>query len=205
MASQTHYDKLFQTEMVPHMNLLYNFALRTTNNVEDAKDLLQETYLKAFRFIDKYEEGSNAKAWLFRIMKNSYINEYRKNSRAPKQVNYDDIQDYYELIRERSHDSNDMRRQFYDNLLEDEVVSAMETLDEEFRTIIILSDLEQLTYEEISDILDIPLGTVRSRLHRARKVMQQKLREFAIRKGYLSSSKKEELKESPEPPFALAY
>ena len=139
MASHSEHDTLFQKEMVPHMTLLYNFALRTTNNVDDAKDLLQDTYLKAYRFINKFQQGSNAKAWLFRIMKNSYINDYRKNARSPEQVNYDDIQDYYDLVRDHSsNDSNDLRHQFYDNLLEDEVVTAMETLDEEFRTIIIL-------------------------------------------------------------------
>ncbi|HLP17810.1 MAG TPA: sigma-70 family RNA polymerase sigma factor [Bacteroidota bacterium] len=180
------YDRLFQQEMVPHMDLLYHFALRTTGSADDAKDLLQETYLKAYRFIDKYEQGTNAKAWLFRIMKNSFINNYRKNSRTPEQVDYDTIEDYYDLVRDQTADGNDMRKQFYNDLLEDEVVQAMDSITEEFRTIIILSDLEGLTYEEISEMLDIPLGTVRSRLHRARKNLQGKLKKFALAKGYLS-------------------
>jgi len=185
-------EALFKKEMVPHMSLLLNYAIRTTGNVDDAKDLLQDTYLKAFRFIDKYEKGTNAKAWLFRIMKNSFINDYRKSSRAPDQVDYDEIAEYYDLVREKTGDGNDMRQQVFDNLLDDEVVAAMESLTEEFRTIIILSDLEGLTYEEIAEILAIPLGTVRSRLHRARKVMQKKLRTFAVKNGYVKSVADEE-------------
>jgi RNA polymerase sigma-70 factor (ECF subfamily) len=185
-------DALFKKEMVPHMSLLYNFAIRTTGNADDAKDLLQDTFLKAYRFIDKYEKGTNAKAWLFRIMKNSFINDYRKSSRAPDQVNYDEIAEYYDLVREKTSDGNDLRQQVFDNLLDDEVVAAMESLTEEFRTIIILSDLEGLTYEEIAEILNIPLGTVRSRLHRARKVMQKKLRAFAVKNGYIKNTANEE-------------
>ncbi len=184
-------EELFQREMVPHMSLLYNFALRTTGNVDDAKDLLQDTYVKAYRFIDKYERGTNAKAWLFRIMKNSFINDYRRQARTPEQVDYDEIQDYYDLVKKHSDDSNDLRSQFFKNMLDDDIVKAMESLTEEFRTIIILSDLEGLTYEEIAEVLEIPLGTVRSRLHRARKVMQQKLRKFAIREGYIAPAPKE--------------
>ncbi|MCX6137590.1 MAG: sigma-70 family RNA polymerase sigma factor [Ignavibacteriales bacterium] len=185
-------EALFKKEMVPHMNLLYNYAIKTTGSTDDAKDLLQDTFLKAYRFIDKYEKGTNAKAWLFRIMKNSFINDYRKSSRAPDQVDYDEIAEYYDLVRERTGEGNDLRQQVFDNLLDDEVVKAMESLTEEFRTIIILSDLEGLTYEEIAEILNIPLGTVRSRLHRARKVMQKKLRAFAEKNGYIKSGTAEE-------------
>ena len=195
---RTTSDLLFQEEMVPHMDLLYHFALRTTGNADDAKDLLQETYLKAYRFIGKYEQGTNAKAWLFRIMKNSFINDYRKQSREPDQVDYAAIEDYYELVRDRSGDGNDLRKTFYHDLLEDEVVKAMESLTEEFRTIIILSDLEGLTYEEIAEMLDIPLGTVRSRLHRARKNLQGKLRSFAVARGYLSKDARTRAEENAE-------
>jgi RNA polymerase sigma-70 factor, ECF subfamily len=194
MNTMTNGDKakkeLFQKEMVPHMPVLFNFALRTTGNSDDAKDLLQDTYLKAYRFLDKYERGTNAKAWLFRIMKNSFINDYRKESRTPDQVDYDEIEDFYDLVRERSNDSNDLRTQMFKNLLADDVVKAMESLTEDFRTIIILSDLEGLPYEEIAEILEIPLGTVRSRLHRARKAMQEKLRGFAIREGYIADPRR---------------
>lgn len=184
-----HKSELFEKEMLPHQSLLYNYALRTTGNQDDAKDLLQDTYLKAFRFLDKYEKGTNAKAWLFRIMKNSFINDYRRSSRTPDQVGYDDIEEYYDLVRERSSDSHDLRSHLFNNMLSDEVIGAMESITEEFRTIIILSDLEGFTYEEIAEILSIPLGTVRSRLHRARQVLQEKLRDFAIGQGYVKPSR----------------
>lgn len=182
-------DQLYHTEMVPHMTLLYNYALRLTGNEDDAKDLLQDTYLKAFRFIDKYEKGTNAKAWLFRILKNSFINNYRKNVRTPDQVEYAEVEEFVDLIKDHSAQSTDLRKDFYDNLLEDEVVTAMDSLTEEFRTIIILSDLEEMTYEEIAEILEIPLGTVRSRLHRARKAMQEKLYSYAVKHGYITKKK----------------
>lgn len=184
-ALHSGYDELYQKEMIPHMNLLYNYALRLTGNPDDAKDLLQDTYLKAYRFINKYEKETNAKAWLFRILKNSFINNYRKSTRTPDQVEYDTVEEYVDLIKDRNMQTTDLRKDFYDNLLEDEVVSAMDSLTEEFRTIIILSDLEQLTYEEIAEILEIPLGTVRSRLYRARKVMQEKLYAYAVQHGYI--------------------
>ena len=172
---RTGYDELYHKEMVPHMTLLYNYALRLTGNEDDAKDLLQDTYLKAYRFIDKYQKGTNAKAWLFRILKNSFINNYRKSTRTPDQVEYQEVEEYVDLLRDKSSPVSDLRNDFYDNLLEDEVVSAMDSLTEEFRTIIILSDLEQMTYEEIAGFMDCPLGTVRSRLHRARKSLQSRL------------------------------
>jgi RNA polymerase sigma-70 factor (ECF subfamily) len=191
-------EKLFRQEMVPHRDILYNYALKTTGNSDDAKDLLQDTYLKAFRFIDKFESGTNAKAWLFRIMKNSFINDYRKTTRTPDQVDYNEVEEYINLVKDKSSDANDLREQLFENTLDDEVVTAMKSLTEEFRTIIILSDLEGMSYEEIAEILSIPLGTVRSRLPRARKVMQEKLRDFAIEQGYLKPKKKSETESAYE-------
>ncbi len=204
-SERTSLDRLYSEEMVPHMDMLYHFALRTTGNADDAKDLLQDTFLKAYRFIDKYERGTNAKAWLFRIMKNSFINTYRKHSREPEQVDYAAIEDYYELVRDQSGDGNDLRKNFYNDLLGDEVVKAMDSITEEFRTIIILSDLEGLTYEEISEMLDIPLGTVRSRLHRARKHLQGKLRAFALAKGYLSKELRAMMSTQPNETGAFSF
>jgi len=204
-SERTSLDRLYSEEMVPHMDMLYHFALRTTGNADDAKDLLQDTFLKAYRFIDKYERGTNAKAWLFRIMKNSFINTYRKHSREPEQVDYAAIEEYYELVRDQSGDGNDLRKNFYNDLLGDEVVTAMESITEEFRTIIILSDLEGLTYEEIAEMLDIPLGTVRSRLHRARKHLQVKLRAFAVAKGYLSKELRAMVSKQPDGTGAFSF
>lgn len=193
-ALRTSYDQLYHKEMIPHMSLLYNYALRLTNNEDDAKDLIQDTYLKAYRFIDKYEHDTNAKAWLFRILKNSFINNYRKNSRIPDQVEYTEVEEFVDLLKDQSAPTTDMRKDMYDNLLGDDVMRAIESLNEEFRTIIILSDIEEMTYEEIAEILEIPLGTVRSRLHRARKAMQEKLYTFAVKHGYITKKTAEKFK-----------
>ncbi|MGA3244467.1 MAG: sigma-70 family RNA polymerase sigma factor [Bacteroidota bacterium] len=175
----------FEAEALPHMDVLYNFALRTTGNEDDARDLLQETYLKAYRFWDKYEKGTNIRAWLFRIMKNSYINRYRKEIKEPDKVDYDDIENFYNTIRAESTDPNDLQQQLYGNLLGDEVTKALQSLPDDFRTVVILCDIEGLTYEEIAEFVECPIGTVRSRLHRGRKLLQAKLFEYAKQQGMI--------------------
>jgi len=169
------------------MDLLYNFALRTAGNENDARDLLQETYLKAFRFWDKYEKGTNIRAWLFRIMKNSYINRYRKETREPGMVDYEDIENFYDSIRADSTDTNDLQAKLFGNLLSDEVTQALQSLPEDFRTVVILADIESLSYEEIAEFLNCPIGTVRSRLHRGRKMLQTQLFDYARDRGLISS------------------
>gem|GEM_PF-219496 len=176
----------FEAEAFPHKDILLNFALRTTGDADDAKDLLQETFMKAFRFWDKYEKGTNIRAWLFRIMKNSYINRYRKETREPGMVDYDDVENFYDSIRDNSTDSNDLQKRMFSNMLSDEVTTALQSLPEDFRTVVILCDIEQLTYEEISDFLNCPIGTVRSRLHRGRKMLEEKLRDYAKERGIIS-------------------
>jgi RNA polymerase sigma-70 factor (ECF subfamily) len=173
----------FEAEAIPHTSILYNFALRTTGNADDAHDLLQETFMKAFRFWDKYEKGTNIRAWLFRIMKNSYINRYRKETREPGMVDYDDIENFYNSIRDESTDTNDLQKRMYNNMLSDEVIEALQSLPEDFRTVVILCDIEGLTYEEIADFLNCPIGTVRSRLHRGRKILEEKLYDYAKERG----------------------
>ena len=177
----------FEAEAVPHMDVLFNFALRTTGNGDDAHDLLQETYMKAFRFWDKYEKGSNVRAWLFRIMKNSYINRYRKETREPGMVDYGDVENFYDSIRDESTDTNDLQQKMYNNMLSDEVTQALQSLPEDFRTVVILCDIEGLTYEEISDFLNCPIGTVRSRLHRGRKMLEDMLRDYAKDRGLINN------------------
>jgi RNA polymerase sigma-70 factor (ECF subfamily) len=167
------------------MDVLYNFALRTAGNEDDARDLLQETYLKAYRFWDKYEKGTNIRAWLFRIMKNSYINRYRKETKEPDKVDYDDIENFYNSIRAQSTDPNDLQQQLYGNLLGDEVTKALQSLPDDFRTVVILCDIEGLTYEEIAEFIECPIGTVRSRLHRGRKLLQETLYEYAKQQGII--------------------
>ena len=177
--------KEFEREALPHMDILYNYALRMTGDADDAHDLLQETFLKAYRFWDKYEKGTNIRAWLFRIMKNTYINVYRKSSKEPDTVDYEDIQNFYNTIREDSTDSNDLQQKLFSQLLDDDVAKALESLPEEFRTVVILCDIEGLTYEEIAEFVECPVGTVRSRLHRGRKLLHGKLFEYAKKRGYV--------------------
>jgi len=179
----------FEREAVPHMDALYNFAIKMTGDSDDASDLLQETYLKAFRFWDKFEKGTNCKAWLFRIMRNTYINTYRKNTKEPDKIDYEEVENFYENIKPSSTDSAHLEKDIYDNLLDDELSSAISSLPEDFRTVVILCDIEGYSYEEIADFVDVPVGTVRSRLHRARKMLFTKLYKYADDKGYVSKEK----------------
>lgn len=177
-------DKSFEREAIPHTSLLYNYALRMTGNTLDADDLLQETFLKAYRFWEKYEQGTNIRAWLFRIMKNSYINRYRKETKEPATVGYEEVEGFVASVRNESVSVNDLQQSLTNNLLDDDVASAVADLPEEFRTVVILCDIEGLSYEEIAEFVDIPLGTVRSRLHRGRKLLRDRLLKYARAKGY---------------------
>lgn len=174
----------FEKEALPHMKILYNYGLRMTGFPEDADDLLQDTYMRAFRFFHKFERGTNIKAWLFRIMKNCYINKYRKTKKEPSKVDYDDVQNFYDSIRDEVLDPNDLEHKVFSNLLDDDLMTALNSLQDDYKTVVILCDLEGLSYEEIAEFLDVPIGTVRSRLHRGRKILQKKLSDYAKRKGY---------------------
>lgn len=174
----------FNKEAMPHMKLLHNYAYRMTNNQLDADDLVQETYLRAFRFFHKFERGTNCKAWLFRIMKNLYINNYRKAQKEPGKVDYEEVENFFDSIRSEKIDSNDLQQKVFSNLLDDELLTALNSLQDDFKTVVILCDLEGLSYEEIAEFLNCPVGTVRSRLHRGRKLLQMKLADYARNKGY---------------------
>jgi RNA polymerase sigma-70 factor (ECF subfamily) len=173
----------FNKVMVPYMDVLYNYGLYLTGDREEASDLLQETYLKAFRFFDKFEPGTNAKAWLYRIMRNTFINEYRRVKRLPDLVQYDEQISAYQML-PREDEKTDLRTQINGELFEDEIAGAITSLPEKFKSVIVLRDVEDLPYEEIADALEIPVGTVRSRLHRARAILFAKLRDYAVAKGY---------------------
>ncbi len=176
--------RIFEDELFPHMEALKTFAYHLSYNEEDANDLVQETYLKAHRFIDKYIEGTNAKAWLFKILKNAYINEYRKKSKRPKRVDFEDIISYQNNDSAGSSKYLDLRQEIFQNMMGDEVTIAINTLPIDFRTVILLCDIEGFTYEEISKIIDVPIGTVRSRLFRARNMLKEKLKTYAEKLGY---------------------
>jgi RNA polymerase sigma-70 factor (ECF subfamily) len=183
-------NQIFQEEMLPHLDSMYNFAFRLTLDEDDAKDLVQDTYLKAFRFINSFEKGTNAKAWLFRILKNSFINDFRKKSREPSKVDYQEVETFYnsEEFDTEIEATSDLRSEAVQDLIGDEVATAINSLEVDFRIAIILCDIEGFTYEEMSKILDIPIGTVRSRLHRARGLLKEKLSEYAKKMGYLQKS-----------------
>ncbi|HTE31412.1 MAG TPA: sigma-70 family RNA polymerase sigma factor [Chryseolinea sp.] len=169
---------------MPHINSMYNFAYRLTLDQDDSKDLVQDTYLKAYRFIDSFQQGTNAKAWLFRILKNSFINDYRKKSKEPSKVDYQEVESYYNSEEVDRQITPDLRVEALKDMIGDEISNALNSLDVDFRTVIILCDLEGFKYDEMAKILDIPIGTVRSRLHRARNLLKEKLSEYAKEMGY---------------------
>lgn len=175
----------FEEIAIPHMDALYAYGLHLTNDSEEASDLLQETYLKAFRFFHSFQKGTNCKAWLFQIMKNSFINRYRKQTREPAKVRYDDVEEYFESIRSDEISLSSLEKVLFDNNLGDEVSKALQVLPDVFREVLVLSDIEELSYEEIAQIIGCPIGTVRSRLHRARKIMFTLLYDYAKEQGLL--------------------
>ena len=169
---------------MPHIDSMYNFAYRLTFDEDDAKDLVQDTYMKAYRFINSFQEGTNAKAWLYRILKNSFINDYRKKSKQPAKVDYQEVEQFYNSEDTPSNATIDLRLETTKDMIGDEISNALNSLAVDFRTVVILCDLEGFTYEEMAKILDIPIGTVRSRLHRARNLLREKLGSYALSMGY---------------------
>ena len=174
----------FNEEIIPHLDALYNFGLRLTSDPNDAEDLVQDTIVKAYRFFSSYEKGTNAKAWLFRILKNSYINNYRKKSKKPQEVDYDEVATFYETIRAERTETSDLEDKMFRELIDDDLSNALDSIPEDFRTVVLLCDVEDFTYEEIANMLDVPIGTIRSRLHRGRNLLKTQLMEYAANRGY---------------------
>jgi RNA polymerase sigma-70 factor (ECF subfamily) len=174
----------FNKEALPHMRVLYNYAYKNAGNKADAEDLLQETYLRAYRFFDKYEKGTNCRAWLFRIMRNLYLNDCTKNNVERGMLDYSEIENFYENIKSDYTENTDFQEKIFSNLLDDDMTEAINSLQSEFKTVIILCDLEGFSYDEIANFTQCPIGTIRSRLHRARKVLRQKLSDYAKKKGF---------------------
>mgnify|MGYP000728289047 CR=1 FL=1 len=175
---------IFNNEFLPYLDAMYNFAYRLTFDEDDSKDLVQDTYMKAYRFINSFQRGTNAKAWLYRILKNSFINDYRKKSKQPAKVDYQEVENFYNSENVDENKTVDLRIDTVKDMIGDEVSNALNALAVDFRTVIILCDLEGFTYEEMAKILDIPIGTVRSRLHRARNLLKEKLNTYAKSMGY---------------------
>jgi RNA polymerase sigma factor (sigma-70 family) len=177
-------DQFFEEAFFPYMQQLYNFAFSMVNDEDEAKDLVQDTFVKAYRFIDSFEKGTNVKAWLFRILKNTFINEYRRKTNLPYHVSLSDLQHVDEDGRTEDFVHGEDYSEYYKNMMGDEVSIALNSLPDEFKTIIMLSDLEDFTYEEMAKILEIPVGTVRSRLFRARNSLKEKLKAYGLSRGY---------------------
>ncbi len=176
----------FEQEALPHMDALYRTALRLTKNPTDAEDLVQEAFVKAYRFWDKFELGSNCRAWLFKIMTNIFINQYRSKSRSPMTANIDDIDDNFLYGQLATVDGAvDPEGALFAKIFDDDVKKAIENLPDDFRLVVVLSFLEGFSYQEIAEIADLQLGTVKSRLHRGRKLLQKQLWDYAIRNGYI--------------------
>jgi len=177
----------FAEQAVPFMDSLYSAALRMTRNPADAEDLVQETYLKAYRGFGGFEAGTNLKAWLYRILTNTYINSYRAKQRRPDESELDEVEDLYLYRRlgglEAARVSRSVEDEVLDLFTEVEVKDAIEALPDQFRIAVLLADVEGFSYKEIAEILDIPIGTVMSRLHRGRKALQKALYEFAATRG----------------------
>jgi len=176
----------FEKEAVPHMDALYRTALRMAKNESDAQDLVQEAFVKAYRNWDRFEPGSNCRAWLFKIMTNIFINDYRSKARTPVAVNVDEIDDnyLYGQLAQVSHEENP-EHELFAKLVDDDVKKAIEELPDDFRVVVVLSFLEGFSYQEIADITNLQLGTVKSRLHRGRKILQKQLFDHALKNGYI--------------------
>ncbi len=176
----------FEQQAMPYLDQLYGAALRMTRNPADAEDLVQETYLKGFAAFDSFTQGTNLRAWLFRILTNTFINAYRKKQREPFQSGSDDLTDW-QLHDAESHTSTGLRSaemEALDRITDSDVVQAMSNLPEDYRLAVYLADVEGFSYKEIAEIMETPVGTVMSRLHRGRKLLREQLADYAIERGF---------------------
>lgn len=182
----------FADQAMEYAPQLYSAALRMTRNQADAEDLVQETYLRGYRSFHTFEQGTNLRAWLFRILTNAYINKYRAKQRRPTETDLGDLEDLYLYRRlgsmETAAASMSAEEQFLDMFTDDEVKQALEDLPENFRLPVLLADVQGFAYKEIAEILDIPIGTVMSRLHRGRKAMQRALYDYAEARGLTAAT-----------------
>jgi RNA polymerase sigma-70 factor (ECF subfamily) len=185
--SPDHRAARFEREAMPLLDQMYSAALRTTRNPTDAEDLVQETYAKAFAAFHQYRPGTNLKAWMYRILTNSYINSYRKKQRQPLESDAADVEDY-QLARAASHHSSGLRSaetEALDHLPDSDVKQALASIGEDFRMAVYLADVEGFSYKEIAEIMDTPIGTVMSRLHRGRKQLRELLTDYAVDRGVI--------------------
>jgi RNA polymerase sigma factor (sigma-70 family) len=179
-----NHDKIFESEFLPHADALTNFAYYLIQDDTEAEDLVQDTFMKAFKAIESYEKGTNSKAWLFRIMKNTFINEYKRKKRQGKHIDYEEIKTFHDEEDSPLTSYTDLRIELFTNMMGDEMMEAVNKLPVEYRTILLLCYVEEFQYEELAAIFDIPIGTVRSRLARARGLLKNELNTYASSLGY---------------------
>ncbi len=177
----------FEQAALPHLSHLYTAAYYFIKDQAEAEDLVQETYLRAFRFFDKFEPGTNCKAWLLSILRNLFINRYQQKKAEPEMVDWEKIDQVYDSMAAQHGNAakSSPEQHFFSQVMDQEVEQALKDLPGEFRTAIILVDIEELTYEEAAKILDCPVGTVRSRLSRGRRMLQVALRNYALKRGII--------------------
>lgn len=183
--SQEDWDRLFAEQAIPLIDQLFGAALGMTRNRADAEDLVQETFMKAYTKFHQYQQGTNIKAWLYRILTNTYITHYRKAQRSPKRSGGEEVEDW-QLAAAASHDEKGLvsaEAEALDNIPSSQLRTALESLSEDQRVVVLLSDVEGFAYKEIADMLDIPIGTVMSRLHRGRKNLREGLSALAAEYG----------------------
>ncbi len=186
---QTEFSKLIE----PHLTSLYNTALRMTRNQHDAEDLLQDSLYKAYRALDQFKKDTNFRAWIFRILVNTFITAYRKAVKQPQKISYDDLEEFFFFKRlDETASLQEMpKEEFLENLFDDDVKEALENLPYQFRLVVLLCDVEGFSYNEIAEIIDAPLGTVMSRLYRGRKLLQRYLWDYAKKRGYITDDFKQ--------------
>lgn len=180
---------VFQEEALQHLDALYHYARHLTRGERDAEDLVQDTLVKAFRFFHRYEPGTNCKAWLFRIMTNTFLKKNRRNVREFSFIENVDVGDSQDglTIDERSHVYRDPETETMSHVVDARVTEALAELPADFRTVVLLADLQDFSYKEIAEVMDCPVGTVMSRLYRARQALQKKLLAYAMEEGYVTA------------------
>jgi len=196
MREENNRRKEFEDIAMEHLDSLYSMAIRLVFNKEAAEDLVQETYLKAYRFFDTFQKGTNIKAWLFKILRNTFINKYRKTVNLPSEIFYEDVESVnsnlsYKQESDSAELTDTLETKYNDlgNLMEDDVKHAIDSLPIEYKEAILLSDVEELSYNDIAEITNVPIGTVKSRLNRGRKLLQKSLWEYAKDRGFIKRGK----------------
>lgn len=196
MREENNRRKEFEDIAMEHIDSLYSMAIRLVFNKEAAEDLVQETYLKAYRFFDTFQKGTNIKAWLFKILRNTFINKYRKTVKLPSEIFYEDVESVnsnlsYKQESDSAELTDTLETKYNDlgNLMEDDVKHAIDSLPIEYKEAILLSDVEELSYNDIAEITNVPIGTVKSRLNRGRKLLQKSLWEYAKDRGFIKRGK----------------